>query len=78
MANAMTSFKKRMVLVIFTPFGDTTRPIATSTAGTAIPVPDISFAKNGPDRLFCGVQVLEETLTTDTQYGTEHVFYVER
>jgi glycosyltransferase involved in cell wall biosynthesis len=45
LTNAVASFKKRMVIVIFTPFAETTHQIATSTVVTSIPVPDISFKK---------------------------------
>lgn len=78
LANAMASFRKRMVLVIFTPLTETTRQIATSTEMTSVPVPDISFRKEDLTDYFKQCKYFEESLTTDTQYGTEHVFYIER
>ena len=78
LANAMASFKKRMVLVIFTPLAETTRQIATSTSVTSVPVPDISFRKEDLTDYFARCKYSEESLTTDTQYGTEHVFYIEK
>ena len=45
LTNAVASFRKRMVLVIFTPLAETTRVIATSDNITSVPVPDISFRK---------------------------------
>ncbi len=78
LANAIASFKKRMVLVIFTPLSETTRQIATSTVLTSIPVPDISFRKEDLTDYFKHYRCTEESLKTDTQYGTEHVFYIEK
>lgn len=78
LANAMASFRKRMVLVIFTPFGSATRQIATSASVTSVPVPDISFRKEDLTAHFGRCAYSEESLTTDTQYGTEHVFYLEK
>jgi glycosyltransferase involved in cell wall biosynthesis len=76
LANAITSFKKRMVLVIFTPLSETTRQIATSTELTSTPVPDISFRKEDLTDYFKHLTYTEESLVTDTQYGIEHVFYI--
>jgi hypothetical protein len=78
LANAIASFTKRMVLVIFTPLAETTRQIATSTACTLIPVPDISFRKEDLTDFFRQFKYVEESLETDTQYRTEHVFYIEK
>jgi hypothetical protein len=66
------------VLVVFTPFTDVTRVIATTTGMTSIPVPDIAFKKADLTALFDGMCCHEESLHTDTQYGTEHVFYLEK
>jgi hypothetical protein len=41
LSNAVNSFQKRMVLIIFTPFPDETRQMDT----TGVAVPDISFRK---------------------------------
>lgn len=76
--NAVASFTRRMVLIVFTPFADATHVIATSNGMTSIPVPDISFKKTDLTALFAGVRYHEESLSTDTQYGTEHVFYLEK
>jgi hypothetical protein len=76
--NAISSFKRRMVLIIFTPFGPTTRQIATSSLLTSIPVPDISFKKEDLTVFFEHLNYTMETLATNTQYGAEHVFYLEK
>jgi hypothetical protein len=78
LANAVASFKKRMVLIIFTPLTETTRQIATSRILTSSPVPDISFRKGDLTDLFKHCQYTEEALATDTQYKTEHIFYIEK
>jgi hypothetical protein len=78
LANAVASFQKRMVLIIFTPLAEETRQIATSTAVTSLPVPDISFKKEDLTRYFSALKYVEESLETDTQYKTEHVFYIQR
>jgi hypothetical protein len=78
LTNAVASFKKRMVLVIFTPLAETTRVVATSTNVTSVPVPDISFRKEDLTDYFRQFKYAEESLETDTQYKTEHVFYIEK
>lgn len=78
LANAVASFRSRMVLVIFTPFAEMTCQIATSTTLTSIPVPDISFRKEDLTQCFAHLHYLEESLATDTQYGVEHIFYIDK
>src|SRR5262249_19025715 len=67
--NAISSFRKRMALIIFTPLGETTRQIATSSVLTSIPVPDISFKKEDLTVFFEHLSYTIETLETKTQYG---------
>jgi hypothetical protein len=76
--NAVTSFQKRMVLIIFTPLAETTRVIGTNASITSFPVPDISFSRSDLTDCFNGVRYTEESLATDTQYGIEHMFYLEK
>jgi hypothetical protein len=72
--NALRSFTKRMVLVLFTPFAEKTHVIRHSAE---VGVPDIAFAKEDLTRHFSAVHWrLEEGLKTRTQYGVEHVFYI--
>jgi hypothetical protein len=70
--NAVESFTKRLVLVIFTPFSEKTHPIVSSKAL------DISFRKEDLDRFFTDFAIKEEHLRTKTQYSEEHIFYVEK
>jgi hypothetical protein len=76
--NAIASFRNRMVLVIFTPWSETTRVIATGESVTSLPIPDISFRKEDLTECFKEMRYTEESLQTDTQYKTEHVFYIEK
>jgi polysaccharide pyruvyl transferase WcaK-like protein len=78
LANAVASFKRRMVLIIFTPLAETTRQIATSRILTSSPVPDISFRREDLTTFFKQYKYAEESLVTNTQYKTEHIFYIEK
>jgi hypothetical protein len=74
--NALQSFTKRLVIVLFTPFAETTRQLAFNPT---IQVPDIAFAREDLVRHFDGLKwSAEENLGTKTQYGVEHVFYLEK
>jgi len=71
--NALASFRKKLVIVLFTPFSETTREIAMNDIG----VPDISFRKDDLLEYLSGMRWSEESLVpSDTQYGVEHLFYV--
>ena len=76
--NALSSFTSRMVLVVFTPAVESTRIIATSVGLTSVVVPDIAFRLSDITERFAGVAYTLETLATDTQYGLEHIFYLQR
>lgn len=72
LAGAVASFRKRMALIIFTPFAATTKVISFGF------VPDISFRREDLTRFLVGLTVTEQPVTTNTWYGAEHVFYIER
>jgi glycosyltransferase involved in cell wall biosynthesis len=72
--NALSSFRKRMVLIVFTPFMDETRHLEDSWSG----IPTIAFRKQEVTELFEGLSYTEEPLQTDTEYGVEHIFYFEK
>jgi SAM-dependent methyltransferase len=73
LANAINSFNKRMVLIVFTPFADQTQQIANWSD-----IPDISFRKEDLTEFFKHLKYAEESLETDTQYKSEHIFYIEK
>jgi SAM-dependent methyltransferase len=74
LANAIRSFHRRMVLVMFTPFGDETRYLEDSWSA----IPTIAFKKEEVTELFEGLSYTEERLESDTEFGGEHIFYLER
>ena len=78
LANALASFRNRMVLIIFTPWSESTRVIRVGDAITSVPVPDISFRKEDITECFKHFSYREETYQTDTQYKIEHVFFIDR
>ena len=72
--NALASFRRKMVLIIFTPWVDETRVLVNNANG----VPDIAFA---PKDIGAYLEPFDYTLhevETKTQYGVEHIFYIER
>lgn len=78
--NAMRSFTRRMVLVLFTPMatlGEGTRQIAWNPG---YGVPDIAFTPWAISDFFPARTVVYryQDLSTETQYGVERIYYVER
>lgn len=73
LANAVASFRKRMVLIVFTPLGDSEKRLDLDQA-----VPDLQLSRTEILGFFEGLKVREETIRSVTQYGTETLFYVER
>jgi len=76
--NAAASYQKRMVLVLFTPYQETTRKLATHEYTPGVFIPDFGFAHDDIARELAPFVKHEETLHTGTQYGIEHVFYCEK
>ena len=75
LTNAVKNFDKKMVLVLFTPMSDTTHVIAMNDP---IKVPDISFKMDDIMECLAGLRVEVSQIQSDTQYGTEHIFYINR
>lgn len=75
LANAVASFSRRLVLVIFTPMGEATREIAFAPDPG---VPDISFAVEDITGAFNGHRWSTQSLETATQHGVETIFLVEK
>lgn len=76
--NAVASFTRRMCLVVFTPFAEKTGVIVTAEFTPGVCIPDISFSRQELTSYFNKFLIGEETLKTRTQYGIEHVFYLEK
>jgi hypothetical protein len=83
--NALASFQKKFCLILFTPFGEITQSIGSTKEN----VPDLSFRKQ--DLLdFLDAEdpaskrrdrrrfyFTSEAIQSATQYGVEHLFYIE-
>lgn len=76
LTNALSSFKKKMFLCLFTPFAETTTEIAYTEA---VGVPDLSMSKAEIESNFTDIKwCLLENIETATQYGVEHVYLLWR
>ena len=78
--NALSSFNKKLCLVLFTPLSNTTREIAHNRH-VGVDVPDISFSLNDIDEIikqYPNIKYTFEVLTTATQYNIETIFYLEK
>ena len=72
--NAVSSFTKKMVLILFTPYSEQTRQL---TFYEPVGVPDISFKKSDITDLFVGCEWFGlDNLKTQTVYGVEHIFFL--
>jgi SAM-dependent methyltransferase len=71
--NAVQSFKKRMVLILFTAFADHEKKIGDNDG-----IPDLSLRRDDVIAFFDGLSFTEESLGSDTEYGMEHIFYIVR
>ena len=81
LANALRSFRCRMALTIFTPFQSATQVIAryANFNGTGIEMIDIGFSRDDIVRSFGDVRWFSvENIRTATQYGIEHMFFLEK
>lgn len=79
--NALSSFRIRMVLILFTPFQPTTRAISEykNWAGSGSSMWDIGFARDDITGRFRRLKWTSlEGLPTNTQYGVEHMFFLMR
>ncbi|MCI0546729.1 MAG: hypothetical protein L0027_05545 [Candidatus Rokubacteria bacterium] len=78
--NAIASFRRKLVVVLFTPFQSATRVLRINPDFHGRPgqIPDIGFSKADITEFFTGLTVTEEVLRTKTEYGMEVVFYVSR
>ena len=74
--NALDSFKDKMVLVLFTPINDTETKVIT--VNSELGVPDIAFNINDILEFLKPFKFKREEIRSDTQYGVEQIFYIER
>jgi hypothetical protein len=76
--NAVASFQRRMVLVLFTPWQETTRKLAVHEYTPGVFIPDFGFSEEDIVQELKPHLQKKDTLQTHTQYGLEHVFYCEK
>jgi len=87
--NALASFTKRFVLILFTPFNEggtvNLKPdqARCQTPGVwknveEIDVPDLSFRKTDLTRMLQAFRYTEENIASPTHFGREHIFYVSK
>jgi hypothetical protein len=72
---AVASCRKKLCLILFTTFSETTRQIADNKQ-FGVDVPDISFSKTDIESFLSGHKFKQVSLRTPTQYGIEHVYFV--
>lgn len=73
--NAVASFRKRMVLVLFTPLVEETRVLVRHKT---IDCPDIAFSRKDLLAEFAPYLVSETTIPVDRGYKVEHLFFLEK
>ncbi len=84
LSNFLSSFKKRGVLTLFTPFSDKTTIIAKDPNfdGTGVDMVDISFSLSDLNNYFSRFKVKVAAsilnIKTDTEYKVEHIFLLEK
>jgi hypothetical protein len=80
LSNALASFRRRMVLVVSTPFvRATTEHHRVDGAIPGALSPEIHFRRADLVREFCAIPFrLEENVLTDSPFGREHVFYLSK
>ena len=79
--NAISSIKKKMVLILFTPLSEVTQEMPEGTKLNkefGIDVPNISFSVNDLINIFnvFGCSISQDNYKTNTQYGVETVFLI--
>ncbi len=75
---AVKSFRKRLCVVLFTPFADTTRELRHNRK-SGVDVPDLSLSTSEIEAHFEGLNWrLDRDIVSKSQYGVEHVYYVWR
>lgn len=78
--NALQSFTEKFCLILFTPLVDNTNEIASNRV-YGIDVPDISFSRDDIEIRLKAAGVtweLVSDIVTQTGYGVEHIYFIER
>jgi hypothetical protein len=77
LTNAMSSFNKKFCLIIFTPFSEETHEIDHNKKH-GVDVPDISFSRHDIEDSFIETKWRFDELKTNTGYGVENIYYIQR
>ena len=73
---AVRSFTKKLCVILFTPFSDTTKEIAHNRQH-GVDVPDLSFCREDIESKFSALcWELFDNISTPSGYGTEHIYFV--
>ncbi|MEA2904614.1 MAG: hypothetical protein QOI12_2001 [Alphaproteobacteria bacterium] len=76
--SAISSFRKKLCLVLFTPFVERTAEVAAQRPGK-FDVPALSFNKQEIEKHFDGLSWrLLQDIKTQTNHGVEHVYFIWR
>jgi len=76
LSNAVASARKKMCLVIFTPFqADGTKELAHNKPH-GVDVPDLAFKKEDIEAFFAGCSFECKSLATASGYGVEHIYFI--
>ena len=75
--SALTSFKKKLCIIVFTPFAERTGEIAHNKR-FGVDVPDIAFHKDQIPAELYGLRWRMESHATNTAYGVEHIYFIEK
>lgn len=73
--NALSSFQKRLVIIIYTPFSTETKYLVSQQENK---IPEISFKRDDLEKHLKGLKYKIESVETDVGYGVEHLIYIER
>lgn len=76
--NAVASFRKRMVLILFTPMADVTGEIGPDNRARGVDVPNISFRHEDLTARFAGCSHTFADHGAVSFYGTERVYLLEK
>lgn len=73
--NAIASFRKRMCLVIFTPFDEVTHEIDHNLR-VGVDAPTLAFKREDIEKHFVGLKVKLLGVKSKTAYGIENIYFL--
>jgi hypothetical protein len=76
LTNALSSFRERMCLILFVPLSDADTIEVGFTPDVG--VPDLAISRRELHDLIGGINCRIQELDTDTQYGAETIYFLEK